>query len=64
MTYARFFYPRYFKDIRGIGIHIDADVIVQGKLYLYNYKCDTFKLNMGLEEKSCCIGLSFVFMIS
>ncbi len=26
--------------------------------------CDTFKLNMGLEEKSCYIGLSFVITIS
>ncbi len=26
--------------------------------------CDTFKLNMGVDEKSCYIGLSFVFTIS
>ncbi len=26
--------------------------------------CDTFKLNMGLKEKSCYIGSSFIFTIS
>ncbi len=28
------------------------------------YICDTFKLNMGLKEKSCYIGLSLVYTIS
>ncbi len=28
------------------------------------FNCDTFKLNMGVLEKSCYIGSRFVFMIS
>ncbi len=39
-----------------------AMVLLQ--LFYIQYMCATFKLNMGLEEKSCYIVSSFVFMMS
>ncbi len=51
---------------------IISDVITLKLIYknniicsdLDNNICDTFKLNMGHEEKSCYIGSCFVLMIS
>lgn len=40
---------------------IGANVYV---VFVPVYICDTFKLDMSLQKKSCYIGSSFVFAIS